>query len=141
MGKITIIIALFLLINCNKNSNVTRNDKNRATFVKTNTFINSPGIYYFRNISIIVKEFKDNTIVYGICDYYNNILYQRNINTSISNNMKWAIYIDNKDQIWFYNVDYQETSVFIMEGKKGTFIKDKNKFPPIPPELMKFIKE
>lgn len=140
MGKITIIMVLFLLINCNKNSNVIRNNKDRATFVKTNTFINSPGIYYFREISIIVKEFKDNTIVYGVYDYNNNILYQRNINTSISNNMKWTIYIDNKSQIWFYNVDYQETSVFIMEGKKGTFIKDKNKFPPIPPEFMKFIK-
>lgn len=142
MGKFTlIIISLFLIISCNKNSNYTRNNKDTGTFVKNNTFINSPGIYYFRDISIVVKEFKDNTIVYGVFDYYNKLLYQRNINNSISNYMKWTVYIDNQGQIWFYNVDYQETNVFIIQGKKGIFIKDKNKLPPIPVELSKFIKE
>lgn len=141
MGKIKIIIALFLLISCDNNSNFTRNNKNRGVFIKQNTFINSPGKYYFRDLTIMVKEFKDDSIVYGVFDYYNNLLYQRNINTSISNHMKWTIYIDNKGQIWFYNVDYQETNVFIVEGKKGTFIKDKNKLPSIPAELSKFINE
>ncbi|GAB0156596.1 hypothetical protein CHRYSEOSP005_18620 [Chryseobacterium sp. Alg-005] len=141
MGKIKIIIALFLLISCDNNSNFTRNNKNRGVFIKQNTFINSPGRYYFRDLTIIVKEFKDDTIVYGVFDYYNNLLYQRNINTPISSHMKWTIYIDNQGQIWFYNVDYQETNVFIIEEKKGTFIKDKNKLPSIPIELSRFIKE
>ncbi|MDR2238440.1 MAG: hypothetical protein LBE92_20120 [Chryseobacterium sp.] len=141
MGKITIIIALFMMISCDKNSDFMRNNKETGKFVKKNTFIDSPGIYYFRDINIIVKEFKDDTIVYGISDYYNNLLYQRNINNSISNHMKWTIYIDNQSQIWFYNTDYQEINVFITEGKKYIFIKDKNKLPPLPTELSKFIKE
>jgi len=144
MGKITIILALFLIIGCNKSSNYTRNNKegkNTGEFVKTNTFINSPGIYYFRDISIAVKEFKDNTIVYGVFDYYNNLLYQRNINASISNYMKWTIYVDNQGKIWLYNADYQETNVFFIDGKKSIFIKDKKMLPPIPVELSKFIKE
>ncbi|WP_343661369.1 hypothetical protein [Chryseobacterium sp.] len=143
MGKITLIIALFLLVSCDKNSNFTRdsNDKKSGVFVKRNTFINSPGLYYFKDIDIVVKEFKEGTIVYGIFDYYNNPLYQRNINNSISNHMKWTIYVDDKGEIWFYNADYQETNVFIGDGKKGIFIKDKNKLPPIPVELSKFIKD
>lgn len=144
MGKITIILTLFLIVGCNKSSNYTRNNnesKNTGEFVKKNTFINSPGIYYFRDISIVVKEFKDNTIVYGVFDYYNNLLYQRNINASISNYMKWTIYVDNQGKIWLYNADYQETTVFFVEGKKSTFIKDKKILPPIPVELSKFIKE
>jgi len=140
MGKTTIIIMLFLLISCNKNSNTTRNDHGKATFVKANTFINSPGVYYFRDVSIIVKEFKDDTIIYGLSDYYNNLLYQRGINNSISANMKWTIYTDN-NKIWFYNSDYQETNVFIIDGNKGTFIKDQKKLPKIPVELLKFIKD
>lgn len=131
---------LFLLISCKKNSNTTRNDHGKATFVKENTFINSPGIYYFRDISIIVKEFKDDTIIYGLSDYYNNLLYQRGINNSISANMKWTIYTDN-NKIWFYNSDYQETNVFIIDKSKGSFIKDQKKFPKVPAELLKFIKD
>lgn len=143
MGKITLIITLFLLISCDKNSNFIRdnNDKKSGVFVKRNTFINSPGLYYFRDIDIVVKEFKEGTIVYGLFDLHSKLLYQRNINASISNHMKWTIYIDNQGQIWFYNADYQETNVFVVEGEKSTFIKDKNKLPPIPIELSKFIKE
>ena len=65
MGKITIILALFLIIGCNKSSNYTRNNKeskNTGEFVKTNTFINSPGLYYFKDIDIVVKEFKEGTM-------------------------------------------------------------------------------
>jgi hypothetical protein len=142
MGKITIIIALFVLISCDKNSNFTRdnNDYKKGVYVKNNTFINSSGLYYFKDVDIVVKEFKEGTIVYGIFDYSNNLLYQRNINNSISNYMKWTIYVDNKDQIWFYNADYQETNVFVLQGGKGIFIKDKNKLPQIPLELTNFIK-
>ncbi|WP_261512641.1 hypothetical protein [Chryseobacterium paludis] len=138
---ILIVVSLFLLISCEKNSNFTRDNKNSGVFIKKNTFINSPGLYYGRDISIVVKEFKDGTIVYGIFDINNDLLYQRNINNSISNHMKWTIYADNNNQIWFYNADYQETNVFVVEGKKGTFIKNKNSLPPIPIELSKFIKE
>lgn len=140
MGRITLIIILFLATSCNKNSNLTRNtNKDRAVFVKKNTFISSPGIYYFRDISIVVKEFKDNTIVYGIFDYYNKLLYQRNINNSISNYMKWAIYVDNQGQVWFYNVDYQETNVFILKQNRGVFIDNYKKLPPVPKQLKDFI--
>lgn len=137
-----VFIVFLLFISCDKTSNFTRDDnKDSGIYVKKNTFINSPGLYYFRDINIIVKKFQDGTIVYGISDIHNKLLYQRNINNSISNHMKWTIYIDDKDQIWFYNVDYQDTNVFIMDGENGTFIKDRNKLPPLPLELVKFIKE
>lgn len=142
MGKLTLILALFLIISCDKSSSLTRNNNNKTgVYIKKNTFINSPGLYHFRDVDIVVKEFKEGTIVYGVFDINNDLLYQRNINNSISNHMKWTIYVDSSNQIWFYNADYQETNVFIVEGGKGTFIKDKNKFPPIPLELMKFINE
>lgn len=142
MGKITLIIALFLLVSCDKNSNFARdnNDKKSGVYVKRNTFINSPGLYYFNDIDILVKEFKEGTIVYGLFDLHSKLLYQRDINNSISNHMKWTIYIDDKGEIWFYNADYQETNVFIIDGKKGIFIKDGKKLPSIPVELSKFIK-
>lgn len=142
MGKITLIIALFLLVSCDKNSNFARdnNDKKSGVYVKRNTFINSPGLYYFKDIDIVVKEFKEGTIVYGLFDLHSKLLYQRDINNSINNHMKWTIYIDDKGEIWFYNADYQETNVFIIDGKKGILIKDNNELPPIPVELSKFIK-
>lgn len=143
MDRIILIIIFSLLISCEKNSSFTReNRKDVGIYIKKNTFINSPGLYYFRDIDIVVKEFKEGTIVYGIFDINNNnVLYQRNINNSISNHMKWTIYTDSKNQIWFYNADYQEINVFVLDEKNGIFIKDKNKLPPIPKELSKFIKE
>ncbi|OCA72455.1 hypothetical protein BBI01_10050 [Chryseobacterium artocarpi] len=141
MGKITIILMLFLIISCDRSNSYAKNDKNLGVFVKENTFISSPGIYYFRDFSIVVKEFKDDTIIYGVFDYYNNLLYQRNINVPISNYMKWTIYIDNQGRLWFYNTDYQETNILVVKRDKTTFVKDLRKLPPIPDELSKFIKE
>lgn len=142
MGKITLIIILFLFIGCEKHSNLTRENKDNKTgaFVKKDAFINAPGIYYLNDISIIVKEFKDDTIIYGIFDYYNKPLYQRNINNSISNHMKWTIYIDEKNNIWFYNSDYQETNVFIHDTPKGIFLDKANNLPVLPKKLLNFIK-
>lgn len=145
MGKIILIIALFLLIGCNKTSDFIRGntDSNAGLYVKSNTFINSPGIYYYRDIDIVVKQFKEGTIVYGLFSINNNkLLYQRNINNSISNNMKWTIYVDNRNQIWFYNADYQEINVFVLKDRSGgEFIEDKRELPSLPIELINFIKK
>ncbi len=110
-------ILLFMLVfmfSCNRNDN----DK---LFIKNNEFIFEPGIYYHKRAKIIVKEFKDGSLIYGLADKRNNIIYQQNINQSFSNNGSWMIFIDEKDNIWFYTSDLQLTTVLIKEKAEDTY--------------------
>jgi len=97
-----------------------RNDKDNQ-FVKNNEFISAPGIYYHKSTKIIVKEFKDGSLIYGIADKLNNIIYQQNINQSFSNSGNWSIFIDQKDNIWFHTSDLQLTTVLIKESTANTY--------------------
>ncbi len=102
------------MFSCNRNDN----DK---LFIKNNEFISEPGVYYHKRTKIIVKEFKDGSLIYGLADKRNNIIYQQNINQSFSNNGSWMIFIDEKDNIWFYTSDLQLTTVLIKEKAEDTY--------------------
>lgn len=94
-----------------------RNDKSNQ-FLKANDFVTEAGIYYYKDSKIVVKEFKDGSLVYGVFDKRNNIIYQQSIIESFSNS-KWLIYIDLADNIWFYTSDLQLTSVLLKENGDG----------------------
>lgn len=129
MKKTLLIILIFICLCC-KNDN--------AQFVKNNSFISESGIYYHKAIKIIVKEFKDGSLIYGIADQRNNIIYQQNINQSFNNNSKWILYIDQKDNIWFYTSDLQLTTVLIKGNLDNAYVYKKidgNNTMAIPDEL------
>lgn len=113
--KQVIIFMMVFMFSCN------RNDKDKL-FIKNNEFIFEPGVYYHKRVKIIVKEFKDGSLIYGIADKRNNIIYQQNINQSFSNNGNWLIFVDEKDNFWFYTADLQLTTVLINKEVEGTYI-------------------
>ncbi len=106
-----------------------------------NVFINKVGTYYYRDYIIRIKQFKDGSLIYGVFGgVRNECLYQQNLEQTFSNYSKWTFYIDDKDKIWFYNSDRNETSVIYNNGKEIIFENHKNKLPSIPEELVGFIK-
>lgn len=128
--KRIILLMLIFIFSCD------RNEKDNQ-FIKNNEFISEPGVYYYKSTRIIVKEFKDGSLIYGIADKLNNIIYQQNINQSFSNNGNWAIFIDQKDNIWFYTSDLQLTTVLIKGSTANTYTYKKiaNDSADIPNEM------
>ncbi|WP_428232719.1 hypothetical protein [Flavobacterium sp.] len=129
MKKALLMVLVFICSCC-------KNDNNQ--FIKDNEFISQPGNYYHKSIKIIVKEFKDGSLIYGIADLRNNIIYQQDINKSFSNNSRWVLYIDKKDNIWFHTSDLQLTSVLLKGNLKYDYTYKRiygNNTMPIPNEF------
>jgi hypothetical protein len=129
MKKLLLVLLVFICSCC-------KNDNDR--FIKNNEFISEPGNYYHKTIKIIVKEFKDGSLIYGIADLKNNIIYQQEINHSFSNNSRWVLYIDKNDNIWFHTSDLQLTSVLLKGSRKDEYVYriiHDNNTVPIPNEF------
>jgi hypothetical protein len=129
MKKLLLVLLVFICLCC-------KNDNDR--FIKNNEFISKPGNYYHKTIKIIVKEFKDGSLIFGIADLKNNIIYQQDINHSFSNNSRWVLYIDKKDNIWFHTSDLQLTSVLLKGNQKDEYVYKRihgNNTVPIPNEF------
>ncbi|WDF61673.1 hypothetical protein PQ462_09845 [Flavobacterium sp. KACC 22758] len=129
MKKLLLVLLVFICSCC-------KNDNDR--FIKNNEFISEPGNYYHKTIKIIVKEFKDGSLIYGIADLKNNIIYQQEINHSFSNNSRWVLYIDKNDNIWFHTSDLQLTSVLLKGNRKDEYVYKRindNNTVPIPNEF------
>jgi len=111
----SLILSIFVLVifSCNSKESSQR-------FIKNDEFITVPGIFYFKSIKIEVKEFNDGSLLYGIADKKSNIIYQQNINETFSNYSKWMLYVDDKDNIWFYTGDLQLTSVLLKGNNSKT---------------------
>lgn len=108
--------------------------------VKNNEFIKKKGIFFFKDYIIKIKQFDDGSLIYGIFDERNKPLYQQNLSEAFNKSSKWTLYIDNSDKIWFYNSDYQIISVLYKESNQIIYIDKKDKLPPIPSELMAYLK-
>ena len=104
---ILLLSATILIISCQK--------KTEKKYINNNTFITEVGSFYFKNNTLEIKEFKNETIVIGL-KKKQKIYYSQNIFTAFSKFQKWFVYIDEKDYIWIYNSDYQE---LILLEKKG----------------------
>lgn len=82
-------------------------------------FITESGIYYIRNLkhtnhrNILVKELKDESIIFAIRDSKNKILFQQSLNETFSKYNYWCLYVDEKSNVWFYNSDYMSSKAII----------------------------
>lgn len=131
--KIIILVMFLSLFSCSGNSD--------NHIVKNNEFINSKGIFFFKDYIIKVKQFDDGSLIYGIFDERSKPLFQQNLSEAFNKSSKWTLYVDNSDKIWFYNSDYQIISVFYKEANQIIYIDKKDRLPPIPLEFTSYLEK
>ncbi|WP_042720374.1 hypothetical protein [Flavobacterium sp. B17] len=129
-------ILIFCLVGCGKD------DSNKINYIThNNVFINKSGEYYYKDYKILVKEFNNETLIYGVFGLLRNqCIYQQNLTATFSDYSKWTLYIDDKDSIWFYNSDRDEITVLYYKDKQLIYEFHKDKLPTIPKQLKEFIK-
>jgi len=123
MKKILLIVVV-LFFSC---------EKERAKSINGEVFIKNVGLYYSKTINIVVKEYKDGSLTYGISDKHNSLIYQQSVFSSFGENQDWLLYVDNKENVWFYSSDIQTTNVLIRDSlnnyKLKNFCTDSIKVP------------
>jgi len=53
--------------------------------VKPGSFITTPGIYYSKSVNISVKEFYDGSLIFGIANRHNKLIYQLSMSNRLVN--------------------------------------------------------
>lgn len=122
MKSLYLLFSILFLISCG-NSELKR-ENIRPGFIK------EAGIYNIINPNrkhrkVIVKEFKDESLIVAITDSKNKILYQQNLDETFSKYHYWCLYVDSNINLWFYNSDYGSTKAIIFNNETGIYdIKD-----------------
>lgn len=86
-------------------------------------FITESGTYYWgRNDNIIImKNIGDGEKIFAITTEKGKILYQQPINITFSDFHSWKLYVDDKQNAYFYNGDYYETSALIWNNTENKY--------------------
>ena len=122
MKRILLFLIFLLFVSCNES-------ELRIQRIKSG-FISKPGIYsvFQRDLKtkkIILKQFKDGSIIFAITDIHNKILFQQNLNQAFSPYHYWCFYVDEHANAWFYNSDYSSSEAIIFNPKTELYeIKD-----------------
>lgn len=129
--KISIILAL-ILISC-------KQEKRTDGFMPNPGFIEKPGVYTSTNAVINIKKYDDGSLTFGVSNRKYKIIYQQSIFNSYSDNSYWFLYKDDKENIWFYSSDIQESKVLMKDSLTNTytvhdFCKENIKLPPTIPK-------
>jgi len=106
------LFLLSILISCGNPELESKNLKSG--------FINKPGIYRISNQkrrNILVKEFKDGSIIFAIRNSTNKILFQQSLNKTFSKYHYWALYVDTNSNLWYYNSDYDSSQAILFDEK------------------------
>ncbi|KFF15791.1 hypothetical protein [Flavobacterium hydatis] len=111
MKRILLFLIFLLFVSCNE-SELKRQQ------IKSG-FINKPGIYsvFQRDLKtkkIVLKQFKDESIIFAITDFHNKILFQQELNKTFSPYHYWCLYVDEQANVWFYNSDYSSSKAIIL---------------------------
>ncbi|KOS05979.1 hypothetical protein AM493_07970 [Flavobacterium akiainvivens] len=101
---LTLLAASLLATACSKQPRIEYN-------VKPNTFIREAGKYHFKDMELVVRGLEDGTILYGIAGEKSKVLYQHPITKPFSDYQYWMLYVDNAENVWFYNSDLSEFMV------------------------------
>lgn len=112
-----LLLALFLATACSKPPHIEYN-------VKTKNFIREQGKYHFANVVVVISELEDGTMLYGISNNKNKVFYQHPITKPLSNYQYWMLYVDNAENVWFYNSDLGEFLIHIRMGDGSYITKD-----------------
>ncbi|GAB1856714.1 hypothetical protein MHTCC0001_15500 [Flavobacteriaceae bacterium MHTCC 0001] len=112
-------ITIILLVSCKNNNDKIYN-------ITPDHIISMPGIYYVKNYKISVKEFKNGSLVFAISDKKNKLYFQQSILESFNKLSLWGLYVDENDNLWFFNSDYNKTDVWIRNDDSSTGYEKKN---------------
>lgn len=104
-----IFILFFTILSLTRCENQSKKIEN----IKSG-FISDSGLYYWGlNQNVILKNIGDGEKVFGITDEKGKILYQQPINVTFSDYHSWTLYVDDKQNAYFYNGDFQEAKALI----------------------------
>lgn len=104
--------------------------------IKGDAFIDVPGLYYLKNGNIVVKEFKNGSLIYGVSDRFNKMQYQQSIFEAFSNDQFWTMYIDKDENIWYYCSDLQKLDLLHYDKKSKSYVKSNIADIKMPNEFM-----
>ncbi|WP_409416361.1 hypothetical protein [Flavobacterium sp. PS2] len=122
MKKSILFLMFLLLASCNESEPKRQRIKSG--------FINKPGIYsvFQRDLKtkkIVLKQFKDESIIFAITDIHNKILFQQDLNETFSAYHYWCLYVDEHANVWYYNSDYDSPKAIILNPETELYeIKD-----------------
>ena len=114
MKKYIIIVTAIFLVSCSKQEKVYE-------FMPAAGFMNNPGTYISKSAIIIIKEYDDGSLTFGVSDRKHKIIYQYNIFSSFSDQQYWFLYKDDQENIWFYSSDIQESIVLLKDTFHNTY--------------------
>jgi hypothetical protein len=114
MNRNIFVILFLILISCGKPALKSQHIKSG--------FINEAGEYSvflkdFKTKKIIVKQLKDESIIFAITDNLNKTLFQQDLNETFSAYHYWCLYVDVDANVWFYNSDYSSSKAIIFNKK------------------------
>ena len=121
------ILVLLVLASCGKSD--------EGISLKHDNFITEPGTYYFSGKQLKLKEFTDGSLTFGVSlSGTNKVLYEHSMFKAFSKYQFWRLYVDDKDNIWFYDSDYHEAIVLVWDDTNGKhvqqdFMKEKENAP------------
>lgn len=115
--RMKIYIALILLVVL---VSYTKQER-MSGFMPKAGFIEQPGIYTSKSAIIIIKKYDDGSLTFGVSNRKYKIIYQQSIFSSFSDNLYWFLYKDDKENIWFYSSDIQESKVLIKDSLTNTY--------------------
>lgn len=118
MSRKIFIVLFLILVSCN-------NSKLESHRIKSG-FIYEPGEYSiflkdFKTRKIIVKQLKDESIIFAVTDNLNKILFQQDLNEIFSAYHYWCLYVDVNANIWFYNSDYSSSKAIIFNKRTALY--------------------
>jgi hypothetical protein len=122
MKRVLLFLIFLLFVSCNESELKRQRIKSG--------FINKPGIYsvFQRDLKtkkIVLKQFKDGSVIFAITDIYNKILFQQELNQTFSPYHYWCLYVDEQANVWFYNSDYSSSKAIILNPETELYeVKD-----------------
>ena len=129
MKSLIILLAIFSITRCESQAKKTESIKSG--------FITESGLYYWGlNQNVIVKNIGDGGKIFGITNENGKILYQQPINVTFSDYHSWTLYVDDKQNAYFYNGDYQESKALLWNNAEKKydeidFCKNEIKLPTV----------
>lgn len=118
INRLLIVLSIFFFFSCSNNAS-------KVSTAKGNTFINEPGKYYLKKGNLIIREFEDGTLVYGVADKFNRVQHQQSIFSPFSDHQYWTIYLDTDENVWFYCADLQQLEVVRYSQDKKAYVYEK----------------
>ncbi|NPA10213.1 MAG: hypothetical protein GXO46_14645 [Chlorobi bacterium] len=107
-------------------------DTMKSSVITEEEFITVPGIYYFNGNTLKLSNIDNGCYTFSLKKRKENIIYiDGNINECFNKNSFWSIFIDEKKNVWFFNSDYGNSSVWLSQEnyKQHNFIKEKMILP------------